>query len=62
MLVNEKFKKIQVWQSYVNFNLSYLGIVPDTELSDDKHIQRQERYQYCAARKLQAFFSNVQMQ
>ena len=27
----------------------YLGIVLDTELSDDKDIQRQLRYQYCAA-------------
>jgi len=32
----------------------YLGIVLDldTELSDDKDIQRQLRYQYCAASKL----------
>jgi len=28
----------------------YLGSVLDTELSDDKEIQRQLRYQYCAAR------------
>jgi len=34
----------------------YLGIVLDTELSDDKDIQRQLRYQYCAANKLRAFF------
>jgi len=27
----------------------YLNIVLDTELSDDKDIQRQLRYQYCAA-------------
>jgi len=32
----------------------YLGI---TELSDDKDIQRQLRYQYCAANKLRASFS-----
>jgi len=30
----------------------YLGIVLDTELSDDKDIQRQLQYQYCAAKKL----------
>ena len=35
----------------------YLGIVLDTELSDDKDIQRQSRYQYCAANKLRASFS-----
>jgi len=29
----------------------------DTELSDDKDIQRQLRYQYCAANKLRASFS-----
>jgi len=34
----------------------YLGIVLDTELSDDKDIQRQLRYQYCAANKLRASF------
>jgi len=35
----------------------YLGIVLDIELSDDKDIQRQLRYQYCAANKLRASFS-----
>jgi len=35
----------------------YLGIVLDTELSDDKGIQRQLRYQYSAANKLRASFS-----
>ena len=35
----------------------YLWIVLDTELSDDKDIQRQLRYQYCAANKLRASFS-----
>jgi len=35
----------------------YLGIVLDTELSDDKDIQRQLRYQYCSANKLRASFS-----
>jgi len=35
----------------------YLGIVLDTELSDDKDIQRQLRYQYCAANKLRASIS-----
>jgi len=35
----------------------YLGIALDTELSDDKGIQRQLRYQYCAANKLRASFS-----
>ena len=35
----------------------YLWIQLDNELSDDKDIQRQLRYQYCAARKLRASFS-----
>jgi len=35
----------------------HLGIILDTELSDDKHIQRQLQYQYCAANKLWASFS-----
>jgi len=35
----------------------HLGIVIDTELSDDKDIQRQLLYQYCAANKLPASFS-----
>jgi len=39
----------------------YLGILLDTELSDDKDIQRKLRYQYCAANKLRAFFPVVQM-
>ena len=34
----------------------YLGIVLDIELSDDKDIQRQMRYQYEAVNKLQASF------
>ena len=34
----------------------YLGILLDTELSDDKDIRRQLRYQYCAANKLRASF------
>jgi len=34
----------------------YLGTVLDTEISDDKDIQRQLRYQYYAANKLQASF------
>jgi len=29
----------------------------DTELSDDKDMQRQLQYQYCAANKLRASFS-----
>jgi len=33
----------------------YLGIVLDTELSDDKDIQRQLRYKYCGANKLRTF-------
>ena len=36
---------------------NYLGTVLDTELSDDKDIQRQLRYQYCAANKLRVSFS-----
>ena len=35
----------------------YLGIILDAELSDDKGIQRQMRYQYCAANKLRDSFS-----
>jgi len=35
----------------------YLGIVLNTELSNDKNIQRQLRYQYCAANKLRASLS-----
>jgi len=35
----------------------YLGIFLDTELSDDKDIETQLRYQYCAANKLRAPFS-----
>jgi len=44
---------------YVNSvdQYKYLGIVLDTELSDDKDIQRQLRYEYCAANKLRASFS-----
>jgi len=44
---------------YVNSvdQYKYLGILLDTELSDDKGIQRQLRYQYCAANKLRASFS-----
>ena len=44
---------------YVNSvdQYKYLGIVLDTELSDDKDIQRQLRYQYCAANKLRASYS-----
>ena len=41
---------------YVN-QYKYLGIVLDTELSDDKDIQRQLRYKYCVANKLRASFS-----
>ena len=49
---------------YVNSvdQYKYLEILLDTELSDDKDIQRQLRYQYCAANKLRAFFPVVQMQ
>ena len=39
----------------------YLGAVLDTELPDDKDIQRQLRYQYCAANKLRASFPDVKM-
>jgi len=34
----------------------------DTELSDDKDIQRQLRYQYCGENKLRSSFPDVQMQ
>ena len=49
---------------YVNSvdQYKYLGIVLDTELSDDKDIQRQLRYQYCAANKLRASFPVALMQ
>jgi len=36
----------------------YLGILLDTELSYDKDIQRQRRYQYCVSNKLRASFSH----
>ena len=44
---------------YVNYvdQCKYLGILLDTELTDDKDIQRQLRYIYCAANKLPATFS-----
>jgi len=44
---------------YVNSvdQYKYLGILLDTKLSVDKDIQRQLRYQYCAANKLRASFS-----
>jgi len=44
---------------YVNTvdQYKYLRILLDSELSDDKDIQRQLRYQYCAANKLRASFS-----
>ena len=35
----------------------YLGILLDTELSDDSGIQRQLQYQYCAANNLRDSFS-----
>ena len=35
----------------------YLGIALETEFSHDKDIQRQLRYQYCAANKLRTSFS-----
>jgi len=35
----------------------YLGVVLNTELSDDKGIQKQLPYQYCAENKLRASFS-----
>ena len=49
---------------YVNSvdQYKYLGIVLDTELSDDKDIQRQLRYQNYAANKLRASFPVVQIQ
>jgi len=40
----------------------YLGIVLDIELSDDKDIERQMRYQYEAVNKLRASFSDVRTQ
>jgi len=44
---------------YVNsvYQYKYLGILLDTKLSDDKDVQRQLRYQYCAASKLRTSFS-----
>ena len=35
----------------------YLGIVLHNALSDDKDLQKQLRYQYCAANKMRASFS-----
>jgi len=45
---------------YVNSvdQYKYLGILLDTEQSDDKDIQRQLRYKYCGANKLRASFSH----
>jgi len=44
---------------YVNTvdQYKYLGIVLDTEISDDKDIQRLLRHHYCAVNKLRASFS-----
>jgi len=44
---------------YIKFVDQYkdLGILLDNELSHHKDIQKQLRYQYCAANKLRAFFS-----
>jgi len=49
---------------YVKFvdQYKYLGIVLDTELSDDKGIQRKLRYQYCAATSWEPTFPDVRMQ
>jgi len=41
---------------------TYLEAVLDTELPDDKDIQRQLRYNYCAANKFRASSPDVQMQ
>jgi len=49
-------KLVGQYVKYVD-QYKYLGIVSDTELSDDKDIQRQLRYQYCAANKLRASIS-----
>jgi len=40
-----------IGHSSVN-HYKYLGVVLDSELSDDKDIQEQQRYQYCAANTL----------
>ena len=50
---------LKLGSQYVNSvdQYKYLGIVLDTELSDDTDIQRQLRYQYFAANKLRASFS-----
>jgi len=48
----------RVAQSVKSINqYKYLGIALDTELSEDKDIQRQLLHQYCAANKLRASFS-----
>jgi len=39
--------------------LQISGVALATELSDDKDIQRQLRYQYCAANKLRETFSQI---
>jgi len=51
---------LKLGSQYVNSvdQYKYLGFVLDTELSNDKDIQRQLRYQYCAANKLRASFSH----
>jgi len=50
---------LKVGGQYVKYvdQYKYLEIVLDTELSDDRNIQIQLRYQYCAANKLQISFS-----
>ena len=50
---------LKLGDQYVNSvdQYKYLGILLDTELSDDKDIHRQLRYQYCAANKLRDSFS-----
>ena len=43
-----------LWWSKLFTHYKYLGIVVDAELSDGKDIERERRYQYCAANKLGA--------
>ena len=62
----QKAQSPHYWQmGYKNLksvnHYKYLGTVLNTELLDDKDIQRQLRYQYCTANKLRASFSDVQM-
>jgi len=55
---------LKLGSQYVKYvdQYKYLGIVLDTELSDDKDLQRQLRYQYVQQTSCEPPFPDVQMQ